>query len=69
MTCSFCNSIVLECDEVGTVFQNLHDLKDGQWLPNSEELCRVCRRIPVHDFGPASAEEIQMAGFKVGEYE
>jgi hypothetical protein len=64
--------LVAACDEVGTVFKELKNPEAGSLLsrlPGSSDHCPSCGEVALPGFRPATASEIQGAGFHVGEYE
>lgn len=70
LVCPHCSLVVLACDEVGTIFPNPLNLKTGPQLSRVHEnnLCPGCISITLPDFESANSDQIQAAGFKVGDY-
>ena len=70
-TCPRCKSLVLICEEVGTVFLNPLDLKRAVYggMENPNCMCIECRDVHVSDFENSTTHEIQTLGFDVSEFE
>ena len=72
LTCSKCNSIILACDEDGSLFPDPKNLeKQGLWtcdpLVTAKTKCPYCEEVGFFSF--SSGEEIKNLGFTSDQYE
>jgi hypothetical protein len=72
--CPKCRSLMLECDEVGTIFPNPNDLsKEMDWIENAEGCptfsCPYCNASGLVGLDNATDIEIVAAGFNRTDYE
>ena len=71
MVCPQCGAVVLECDEVGTVFSSQQPAISVAVDPTRNDpfdVCPGCCSTPTAEFRPATSDEIVGLGFHRGEY-
>ena len=64
-------SIVLVCQELGTVFADPHVVSRASIDASRTDPfdnCPICGRVATAEFRPATSEEIRGLGFRPGEY-
>lgn len=70
--CPGCNAIVLVCDELGNVFDNLKDPKNSTplviWRSTGQN-CSKCEVSKIADFQAATQEQLLAYGFEATEFE
>ena len=68
--CPGCKAVVLICDEVGTVYQDLTNLAVAEYggLDSPDCLCKRCSKVRISEFVNAEVAEIQAAGIAVDSY-
>jgi hypothetical protein len=64
VSCGKCGHLAAECEEVGTFFPDPRRLE-----PSEPIACPSCGAAGSDAFVPASADQVQRAGFKSGQYE
>src|SRR5687768_3065046 len=72
MSCPSCGYTLLKCDEVGTVFPNIHNLDNKQLISSATaptKVCPGCETVSLAHFRNATSAEVRVSGFKPGEYE
>ncbi len=69
ITCPSCASVVLVCDEVGTVFTNPKNLQEKSWLSWLElDRCPRCTLALLSTFEYATSDQIRACGFTNSEF-
>lgn len=71
LSCPECFKVVLMCDEVGSIFDNLKDHRASQPLvvwKSAKQKCPCCGKAFLSDFNPATENQIKEAGISCDEY-
>lgn len=71
IVCPRCAHLSFACDEVGTVFGDVHDTAKGpcgHWLDWSGGYCSNCGLAELSEFRDATLEEIEGAGFSRSDF-
>lgn len=75
VACPACRGILLECDELGTLFPDPRDLgKEMDWMLDPAQgvatfACPHCGKAGLRKLEPATDEVILAAGFRRTDYE
>lgn len=69
-TCPNCGHVVLVCDEVGTVFQNPHNLNNAVYggIDDPTCYCVKCSEVQLSDFVCSVESNVIGVGFKYEQY-
>lgn len=77
ITCPNCGKVMLECNEVGTIFPdprntNPNDPQNKKWIHSEDEadtICPKCKKIKIVDFRYSTSDEIKALGFTPDQYQ
>jgi hypothetical protein len=68
VACPACSHVAVICDEEGSAFPSPRAIARDQTVDANAVGCPACSQGRLADFPTASADEIQAAGLRPGEY-